>query len=148
MSDSFCMAQADLNQTAASAEVLSFMTAAASINPRDTEGSLRAISASAIGAVTQVRVWQETFKCLIPHHRFLWSMLLEGVTRLVSSRDTEVPFAPPAQPTLKQRLGCALETPSCIHGNLPIRASQSCHAMTEVSPVACRRLTMLTRTGS
>jgi hypothetical protein len=59
MSDSFCMAQADLNQTAASAEVLSFMTAAASINPTDTEGSLRAISASAIGTVTRVRLYQE-----------------------------------------------------------------------------------------
>jgi hypothetical protein len=46
------MAQEDLNQTAASAEVLSFLTAAASI---DTEGSLRAISASAINAVAQVR---------------------------------------------------------------------------------------------
>lgn len=66
MSDSFCIAQADLNQTAASAEVLSFMTAAASINPRDTEGSLRAISASAIGAVTQVRAWQETLQVLDP----------------------------------------------------------------------------------
>ncbi len=52
MSDSVCMAQEDLNQTAASAEVLSFLTAAASI---DTEGSLRAISVSAINAVAQVR---------------------------------------------------------------------------------------------
>ena len=68
MSDSFCMAQADLNQTAASAEVLSFMTAAASINPGDTEGSLRAITASAIGAVTQVRSWLESSNCLIQHH--------------------------------------------------------------------------------
>ena len=66
MSDSFCMAQAGLNQSAASAEVLSFMTAAASINPRDTEGSLRAISASAIGAVVQVRAWQEKSQLLDP----------------------------------------------------------------------------------
>ena len=46
--------QMDANGLKEMSEVRSFMSAAINVNPRDPAGTIRAITASAIGAVAQV----------------------------------------------------------------------------------------------